>query len=179
MWPKEVPVAIVVAGVVLLPCLVGCAKDGGSCPEARGPFVVAGGLPTARLATLLVVKGGSSVRIPFALTNPTEEEIVYAVEDGTGLYHLDSWSGLYRDGQLVKEGRVIIEHPPFQKHQIRRLKPKETVVLHYKLPNNDLKPGPYELRLIYDIPPKSVMETEFGLTAMKLEQMILLEVRDE
>lgn len=172
MWLKVV--AVVVTGAVFS-CFIGCTRDG-DFPEARGPFVVAGGLPTARMASVYVVKARSPVRIPFVLTNSTEEEVQYALAEGE-LYHLEG--SLYRDGQLVKEGRVMYDQPPFQKQQVRRLKPKATVVLHYELPYVKVEPGRYELRLTYQIHPKSVDETEYGLTAMKLEQTILLDVRAE
>jgi len=169
---------LTVAGAVVLSLSVGCTPGGEK--ELPTPFVVASDLPATRLAPVLVVKARSPIRIPVALTNPTKDELTYAVDavdtGATGLYQLDGT--LYRDGREVKQ-RVMYDAPLFQKHQIRRLKPGAAVVLDFRLPYTDIKPGRYELRLIYEVYPKSVDVTEHGLTAMKLEQTILLDVRDE
>jgi len=164
------------AGAVVLSLSVGCTPGGEK--ESPAPFVVAGDLPAARLAPVLVVKARSPYRVPVAFTNPTKDELTYAVDaDGTGLFHLDG--GLYRDGQLVKEDSVSYDEPQFDMNQVRRLKPGAAIALHYRLPYVKVKPGRYELRLNYHIYPKSASETKFGLTAIKLEQTIILDVRDK
>ena len=71
------------------------------------------------------------------------------------------------------------DEPQFDMNQVRRLKPGAAVALHYRLPYVKVKPGRYELRLNYHIYPKSASETKFGLTAIKLEQTIILDVRDK
>jgi len=84
---------------------------------------------------------------------------------------------LYQNGKLVEEGMVEYSRPPLKKEQVKELKPSETLIFRYEVPYSHVKPGKYELRLSYEIPPKSVYETEFGLTPMKLEQTIILEVQ--
>jgi hypothetical protein len=73
---------------------------------------------------------------------------------------------------------VTIKPAPFDKRWVRRLKPNESVTLVFDL-GGKVEPGKYELRLKYEIYPKSVDETEHGLTPMKLEQTILLDVQPE
>jgi len=173
--------ALAVAGAVVLPLFVGCTPGGGKGPDAPTPFVVAGDLPTARLAPVLVVNARSPIHVPVALTNSTKDELTYAVDakhaDEAELYNLQG--SLYRDGRLVKEERVMYDEPQFQMNQVRRLKPGAAVTLHYRLPYTKVKPGRYELRLIYQIHPKSGDETKHGLTAIKLEQTMILDVREE
>lgn len=178
MWRALLAGLIVAAAVVLLLCFIGVKQVGGALPGGRVGFVVGGGLPEARLASVYAISATSPVRVPVALTNPTAEEVVYAVDAGVaGLHQLQG--SLYRDGRLVKEGRVKYDLPPFQMHQVRRLPPKATAVVHFELPYIKVAQGLYELRLVYQIHPKSVDETKHGLTVMKLEQTILLDVRAE
>ena len=46
----------------------------------------------------------------------------------------------------MKTGLVVDDRPSFKKSQVRKLKPKEAVVLLYELPYVEVKPGQYELR---------------------------------
>ncbi len=168
--------AVTVAGAVVLCLSAGCTP--GEEKASQTPFVVAGDLPTARLAPIQVVPARAPYRVPVAFTNPTANELTYAVDaNGTGLYQLGC--SLYRDGQEVKEGWITYDEPLFQMSQVRRLKPGAAVTLQYKLPYSTVKPGRYELRLIYQIHPKSGDVTKHGLTAMKLEQTLILDIRDE
>ena len=123
--------AVVAAGAVVLSLLVGCSPGGGKKSQAPAPFVVAGDLPAARLAPVLVVKSRSPVRVPVAFTNPTKDDLTYAVDaDGTGLYQLQG--SLHRDGQLVEEEGITYGRLPFKMNQVRRLKPGAAVVLDYE-----------------------------------------------
>ncbi len=168
--------AVAATGVLVLSWSVGCTPGGEKATPT--PFAIAGGLPAARLAPVVVIPARLPQRVPVAFTNPTADELTYAIDaDGTGLYQLGG--SLHRDGQLVREARIMYEHPPFQMTQVRRLKPGAAVALHYELPYVKVKPGRYELRLTYEVYPESVDVTKHGLTAMKLEQTIILDVLDE
>jgi hypothetical protein len=162
-----VPVGVL-AGLAGVVSVVSCAGQ-----KDNGPA-------EARLASLVTVtvKGDEAIRVPFALTNPSKGTVVYSYDpDETGLYNLQGL--LYQNGEMIKEDLVLADRPLPKKEQLRKLKPGECVILHFTLPYGTVKPGRYELRLTYDIPPKSTFETDLGLTPMKLEQTILLDLRKE
>ena len=146
--------------------LFSCASDD---KAASGP-------PEARLAAVVVVKGSPTLRVPFALTNPSKGIVTYALDPtGPGLYHMSG--RLFQDGKEAWRP-VTTQKLPFDKRQVRKLKPNESVTLEFDT-KDEIKPGKYELRLKYEIYAKSVDELEFGLTPMKLEQTILLDVQKE
>jgi hypothetical protein len=151
------------AGVI---SLASCAG-----PKDAGP-------PEARLASLVTVtiKKDRPIEVPFALTNPSKGTVTYAYGGGE-LYFLGGM--LYQNGEMITEGTVTFDQPLPTKERLRKLKPGESVELRYRLPYHEVKPGRYELRLKYDIPPGSTLETDLGLTPMKLEQTILLDLRKE
>jgi len=136
----------------------------------------AGGPGRASLLPIVTVKGTSDFTVPVAFTNPSDGIVRYPfARGGLGLVAGE----LYQNGKLVEEGLVEYSRPPLKKEQVKELKPNETLIFRYEVPYSRVKPGKYELRLSYEIPPKSVYETEFGLTPMKLEQTIILDVREE
>jgi hypothetical protein len=148
------------------------------------PFLACGGNDKApkdaqgkaAVVAFVTVKGTSDINVPVAFTNPSEAIVRYPwIRGSLGFLH----GVLYQDGKRVKANIVRRDAPPFTKDQVKELKPGETVTFQYRLPYSEVKPGRYELRLVYEIPPKSVLETEDGLTATKLEQTIILDVQNE
>ncbi len=143
-----------------------------SCaPEKTVPV----GLPDAKLAAVVTVKSGASITVQIGFTNPSENLVIYGLTRGVGLYLLDGT--LYREGEKILPNIPKGKLAPFDKEAVRELKPGQSVVLNYRLPYTNLDPGVYELRLIYEIPPKSSYVADFGFTPMKLEQTILLTVQ--
>ena len=165
-------------GLLLVLILVGCKPSDSRFPRPQGEFTVKDDQKTAMLVDIQVISNADPIHVNFALTNPTDEELVYAVKSKR-LIGLNGLEGvLYRDGKMIK-GDIKADEAAFNKNQVRRLKPKEVVLLQYEMPHTKLPAGAYELRLVYQIYPNSVANTDHGLTAIKLEHTILLDVRSE
>lgn len=164
---------VVSIGTVLL----GCDTPSNQKNRVQGPVTVATDQDTPRLASAQVITGKSPFFVDIALANPTKNDLVYAVESSSSDSLCNLGGRLLLDGKPVKKGEIEPQRPRFKKEQVRTLKPGESVFVRYELPHTEIDNGKYELRLIYEVHPKSIAETEFGLTPFKLEHTILLEVR--
>lgn len=155
-------VVLLVAPAFLLACQ---GKD--STP--RSPSPVTGILP------LTTVQAADVMLVPVALSNATGGPIKYAVAaDGVALYHLQG--SLHREGKTFEKGLVHVDEAEFNMNQVRVLPAGSAAVLKYRLPYVKLEPGLYELRLTYQIHAKSVDDLKHGLTPMKHEQTVYLDV---
>lgn len=131
--------------------------------------------PTGRLLPVAIIKNKSKYQVPISLINPSEGAIRYAAEGSGELFGVEG--ELRKDGELVKEGLMPVIKPiPLRKDRVRELKSGEHVMLVYQLKYSELRPGWYELKLSYNIHDESILATEYGLTPMKLEQVIMLNV---
>lgn len=134
--------------------------------------------PTGRLLPVVIIKNRPKAQVLISLANPSNGVIRYAIDGAGGWYGVQG--ELRKEGKLVIEGKGPLTTPlPLQKDQLRVLNPGKSVVLAYHLPYLKIQPGKYELKLSYNIHAKSVLAIDFGLTPMKLEQTLLLDVRPE
>ena len=163
----------------LISCYVimssGCSPAGRSTAPTTGPFVSAGDQSLPLLAPTLSIKNTSPFSIPFVFSNPTMKQISVAVRGSQNPELVFIQSILFRNGKQL-DPEISYDGMPLTKDHVIKLAPNETVLCYCQLPFIKLAVGKYELRLSYEIPVKSVLETEFGLTVLKLEQTIFLDV---
>lgn len=145
--------------------------------RAKIPFVPITTAVTG-LVPVTAVRLSGDIVVPVALVNGSDRVVKYAVNsDGTTLYQLQRQ--LYYGGKRFDKGSVIVEWPPFKSDQVRELAPHSLVMTKYHVPHDNVGPGQYELRLVYQIRSGSVDATKHGLTPMKHDQTIILDVVDK
>ena len=147
---------------------------------ACGPVVPPSGGDPAASGVFVVVSvpvGGPIPPIPVAFANAADKPIKYAVNaDGATMYDLGAV--LYQDGKVaVHVPSVAYDEPPFKMSQVRVLEPRSVIALKLRTRYIEMPPGFYELRLTYHVSPGSVDETQFGLTPLKFEQTVYLDVQ--
>ena len=104
----------------------------------------------AALVAVVTVKAGDWVTVPVAFTNPSDGVVRYPWQGGT----LVLLSGaLYQNGKLLDDG-ITVQGQRLTKDHVKDLKPGETLKFRYTLLYLTVKPGEYELRLKYEIPPQ-------------------------
>ena len=164
--------------VLIFFCVIflgGCSPTTRTTKPAAGPFVSAGEQNLPTLSPTVSIKSKSPLLIPFVFSNPTMKQISVAVRGSQYPELVFIQSTLYRNGKQL-DPDISYDAMPFTKDHVIKLAPNETVLSYCQLPFIKLAVGKYELRLTYEIPAKSVLDTEFGLTVLKLEQTIFLDV---
>jgi hypothetical protein len=155
----------------------GCSPTSRTTKPTDGSFVSAGEQNLPTLSPTVSIKNKSPFTIPFVFANPTKKQISVAVRGRQNLELVFIQSTLFRNGkEFVPE--ISYDKMPLTKDHVIKLAPNETVLCYCDLPFVKLDVGKYELRLSYEIPAKSVLETDFGLTVLKLEQTIFLDVTE-
>ena len=163
----------------LISCYVimssGCSPAGRSTAPTTGPFVSAGDQSLPLLAPTLSIKNTSPFSIPFVFSNPTKLPISVAVQVHQNPELVFLQCRLFQNGKYLKS-EIKYDDMQLTKDHVIKLAPNETILCYPRLPFVKLAVGKYELRLSYEIPAKSVLETQFGLTVLKMEQTIFLDV---
>lgn len=136
------------------------------------------GTAVSGLLPLVQVVSSPEMCIPIVLTNASDVIIKYAVEsDEKTLYHLDGT--LRQHGEIVTKDFKSSDARSFNKNRTRSLSTQESAVLDFRLPYSHLDAGRYELHIVYEIQINSVHEQDYGLSAHKFEQTILINVVDK
>ena len=162
--------------VLLSGCLFcGCSPTGRSTTPTTGPFVSAGDQLAPLLSPTLSIKNQSPFSIPFVFSNPTRLPVSVAVQVHQNPRLVFLQCSLFQNGKYLKS-EIKYDDMQLTKDHVIKVAPNETILCYCRLPFVKLPAGKYELRLSYDIPAKSVLDTEFGLTVLKLEQTIFLDV---